>query len=241
MIHTERLAKFYSRIERSRSRKRISDFKNVLGFQGRRCGFFGMGKYHLPHWLQAAVAASGGLGLFLLAFLDSSFLPFPTINDLLLIDLCFESPRRMPYYAGMATVGSVVGSLVLYFLARKGGEAAFRSQAGSRADKIRHWVERNGFVSLMIAAVLPPPTPFKFFILAAGAFEMPVAQFVLALTIARAARFYGEGYLAVRYGNQATRFLVDHKLMILGVTVAVVSIFALGLRFLFQPPPEEQT
>ncbi len=80
-----------------------------------------MGKYKLPHWLQAAVAASGGLGLFLLAFLDSSFLPFPTINDLLLIDLCFESPRRMPYYAAMATLGSIVGSLFVYFIARKGG------------------------------------------------------------------------------------------------------------------------
>jgi membrane protein YqaA with SNARE-associated domain len=199
-----------------------------------------MGKYKLPHWLQAAVAASGGLGLFLLAFLDSSFLPFPTINDLLLIDLCFESPRRMPYYAAMATLGSIVGSLVLYFIARKGGEAAFRSQAGSRADKIRHWVERNGFVSMVIAAVLPPPTPFKFFVLAAGAFEMPLGQFVLSLVLARGARFYGEGYLAVRYGDQATRFLVDHKVGILLVTIVSLLVFSLGIKLLFRRAPEPQ-
>ena len=199
-----------------------------------------MGKYKLPHWLQAAVAASGGLGLFLLAFLDSSFLPFPTINDLLLIDLCFESPRRMPYYAAMATLGSIVGSLVLYFIARKGGEAAFRSQAGSRADKIRHWVERNGFVSMVIAAVLPPPTPFKFFVLAAGAFEMPLGQFVLSLVLARGARFYGEGYLAVRYGDQATRFLVDHKVSILLVTIVSLLVFSLGIKLLFRRAPGPQ-
>jgi membrane protein YqaA with SNARE-associated domain len=198
-----------------------------------------MGKYRLPHWLQAAIAASGGMGLFLLSFLDSSFLPFPTINDLLLIDLCFEYPRRMPYYAAMATLGSVVGSLVLYFLARKGGEAAFRSQAGSRADKIRHWVERNGFVSMVIAALLPPPTPFKFFVLAAGAFDMPVGQFVLALVTARGLRFYGEGYLAVRYGDQAIRFLNDHEVSILAITVGLVLLFSLGLRLLFRRPEQE--
>jgi membrane protein YqaA with SNARE-associated domain len=200
-----------------------------------------MGKYHLPHWLQAAVAASGGLGLFLVAFLDSSFVPFPTINDLLLIDLSYQSPAKMPYYAGMATVGSVVGSLVLYFLARKGGEAAFRKQAGGRADKIRHWVERNGFVSMVIGAVLPPPTPFKFFVLAAGAFEMPLGQFVAAMFLARGARFFGEGYLAVRYGDQATRYLLDHKVGILAVTVAVMLVFSLGVRLLFRPSPEQPT
>lgn len=199
-----------------------------------------MGKYKLPHWLQAAVAASGGLGLFLLAFLDSSFLPFPTVNDLLLIDLSYQSPRRMPYYAGMATLGSLIGSLLLYFLARKGGEAAFRSQAGSRAGKIRHWVERNGFVSMVLAAILPPPTPFKFFVLAAGAFEMPLGQFVLSLVLARAARFYGEGYLAVRYGDQATSFLADHKLVILGSAIALILVFSLGVKLVFRRAPEPQ-
>src|SRR5438045_550455 len=91
---------------------------------------------HLPHWLQAAVAAGGGLGLFLIAFLDSSVLTFPVINDLLVIDLSIRFPARMPYYATMATLGSVGGCVMLYYIARKGGEAMFRKQAGPRADKI---------------------------------------------------------------------------------------------------------
>src|ERR1017187_10067029 len=82
-------------------------------------------QFHLPHWLQAIVASAGGLGLFLIAFLDSSILTFPVINDLLLINLSVRYPARMPYYAAMATLGSVVGCLLLYFLARKGGEAMF--------------------------------------------------------------------------------------------------------------------
>ena len=186
------------------------------------------------------MAASGGAGLFVLAFLDSTFLPFPTVNDLILIDLCFGAPLRMPYYAAMATLGSVVGSVLLYFLARKGGEAAFQAQAGKRAAKIHLWVKRNGFVSLLIGAIMPPPTPFKFFVLAAGALEMPLGQFVLALVIARGVRFYGEGYLAVRYGAQAEVFLAQHKMAFLGATILSVLVLYLFIRLLFRPQPEPE-
>jgi membrane protein YqaA with SNARE-associated domain len=199
-----------------------------------------MGKYQLPPWLQAAVAASGGTGLFLVAFLDSTFLPFPTVNDLLLIDLCFATPLRMPYYAAMATFGSLVGSVLLYFIAKKGGEAAFHAKAGKRAAVIRHWVERNGFISLVIAALLPPPMPFKFFVLAAGALGMPLGQFVLALALARGARFYGEGYLAVRYGGQAADFVAQHKMGLVASTVISVLVLYLLMRLLFRPRPEPE-
>ena len=203
-------------------------------------GDFAMGKYQLPPWLQGAVAASGGTGLFLIAFLDSTFLPFPTVNDLLLIDLCFASPLRMPYYAAMATLGSLVGSLLLYFMAKRGGEAAFHAKAGKRAASIRHWVQRNGFISLVIAAVMPPPMPFKFFVLAAGALGMPLGQFVLALILARGARFYGEGYLAVRYGGQAERFLVQHKMAFVGSTLISVLVLYVLMRLLFRPRVEQE-
>src|ERR1700674_5441397 len=132
---------------------------------------------HLPQWLQATVAATGGLGLFLIAFLDSSVLTFPVINDLLLIDLSIRYPARMPYYAAMAIGGSVGGCVLLYYIARKGGEAMFRKQAGPQAEKIRVWINRNGFISITGVALLPPPTPFKAFVIAAGALEMPVRTF----------------------------------------------------------------
>ncbi len=184
-----------------------------------------MDKYHLPTWLLKAITVSGGFGLMGLSFLDSTILPFPSLNDLLLIDLCIESPLRMPYYAAMATLGSVAGSVLLYFLARKGEEAAFHKKAGSQAPKIHRWMEQNGFATVVVAALLPPPTPFKLFVLAAGALGMPFRTFLAAMSIARALRFFAEGYLAIRYGQQATRFLIAHSVGFAISTIAFILAF----------------
>lgn len=194
-------------------------------------------KIHLPHWLQAIVASAGGLGLFLIAFLDSSVLTFPVINDLLLIDLSIRNPARMPYYAAMTTLGSVGGCVLLYYIARKGGEAMFHKHAGPRAQQIRAWIKRNGFVSILVTALLPPPTPFKVFVIASGALEMPLQTFVLGLTAARAFRFFGEGFLAVKYGDQAGPFLATHKLEVVGIALLVVLCLFLLSRFAFRTRP----
>jgi membrane protein YqaA with SNARE-associated domain len=191
-----------------------------------------MGKYHLPNWLMAAITASGGFGLLLVGFLDSSFLPIPSINDLLLIDLCIRFPLRMPYYAAMSTVGSLAGSMVLFFIARKGGEAAFHKRAGLHGQRVHRWMERNGFVTLLVAALLPPPTPFKVFVLAAGVLEMPTRSFLTAMIIARGIRFFGEGYLAIRYGNQAAQFLAQHKLGFAIGALALVAVLYLIFRLI---------
>jgi membrane protein YqaA with SNARE-associated domain len=194
-------------------------------------------QFHLPHWLAAIIAATGGLGLFLIAFLDSSVLTFPVVNDLLLIDLSINHPARMPYYAAMTTLGSVAGCLLLYYLARKGGEAMFHKHAGPRARHIHAWINQNGFVSILLTALLPPPTPFKVFVIAAGALEMPVRTFVLGLIVARALRFFGEGFLAVKYGHQATLFLFTHKLEVAGATLGVVMCLYLLSHIAFRKHP----
>jgi len=159
----------------------------------------------------AFAGALGAPGLFLISFLDSSVLTFPIINDLLLIELCIQHPTRMAFYALMAASGSVLGCVLLYFIARKGGEAFFHRKAGDRAGAIRHWVEQNGFIGVLMAALLPPPTPFKFFVLAAAVFEVPLWSFTTAIALARGIRYFGMGYLAIRYGNDALPFLKSHK------------------------------
>jgi membrane protein YqaA with SNARE-associated domain len=182
---------------------------------------------NLSGWKQKIVAFAGGLGapgLFLISFLDSSVLTFPVINDLLLIDLSVQRPARMALYASMAALGSVLGCVLLYFLARKGGEALFRRKAGTRAETIRHWVERNGFGGMLVAALLPPPTPFKFFVLAAGVFEAPLISFTSAIALARVFRYFGIGYLAVRYGAQALPYLRGHRLLVVSLVVALVAV-----------------
>ena len=199
----------------------------------------------LSSWKKKIVAFAGTLGapgLFLISFLDSSVLTFPVINDLLLIELSIEHPARMPLYAFMAAAGSVLGCLLLYFIARKGGEALFHRKAGKRAAVIRHWVEQNGFIGMLMAALLPPPTPFKIFVFAAGVFEVRLWSFTAAISLARAIRYFGMGYLAVRYGNDALPFLKDHKLEASVVIVLFVLLSYLISRVILgRKPPVEDT
>jgi membrane protein YqaA with SNARE-associated domain len=180
----------------------------------------------LSVWKQKIIFFAGSLGapgLFLISFLDSSVLSFPIINDLLLIQLSITRPQRMPLYAVAAAVGSVLGCVLLYFIAYKGGEAFFQKNAGVHGHAVRHWVEQNGFAGMLVAALLPPPTPFKIFVFAAGVFEVPLASFTLAITIARLLRYFAIGFLAVKYGPDALPYLEHHKLQ---VAVAVILFVA---------------
>jgi membrane protein YqaA with SNARE-associated domain len=197
----------------------------------------------LSVWKQEIVVFAGTLGapgLFLISFLDSSVLTFPIINDLLLIELSMQRPARMALYAFMTSLGSVLGCVLLYFIARKGGEAYFRRKAGSRASAIKHWVEKNGFGGMLVAALLPPPTPFKFFVFAAGVFEVPLMSYVSAISMARLIRYFGVGYLAVRYGNDALPFLGRHKVQVAIFLVLFVTLSYLASRLILREQPKEK-
>ena len=198
--------------------------------------------FQLNTWKQKIIGFAGALGapgLFLISFLDSSVLTFPVINDLLLIELSIEHPARMSLYALMAATGSVLGCVLLYFIARKGGEAFFHRKAGERGAAIRHWVEENGFVGMLIAALLPPPTPFKIFVFAAGVFEVPLWSYVSAITLARVIRYFGIGYLAIRYGHDALPYLKDHKLEAAVVIILFVLLSYLISRVILRHKPQQ--
>lgn len=188
-------------------------------------------------WKQKVIlfaGAWGAPGLFLISFLDSSVLSFPVINDLLLIQLSIDKPARMPLYAAAATLGSVLGCVVLYYIARKGGESFFHKNAGVHGAAVRHWVEQNGFVGMLVAALLPPPTPFKVFVFAAGVFEVPIGSFTLAVLIARVLRYFTVGYLAMRYGHYALPYLAQHKLQVGIVLILFVAASYLLSRVLLR-------
>lgn len=200
-----------------------------------------------PPWLQALVASLGGFGIFAAAFLDASVLSLPVINDILVIRLSIQNPAAMPLYASMATLGSLAGCLLLYYLAKKGGELMFHKRVGPRAARIRAWVQRNAFLSIAVPSILPPPMPFKAFVLAAGVFQMPIKIFVVALVVGRGFRYFAEGVLAVRYGADATRYLIQNKLAFTLIITAVLVTSYLLTRFIFrvthhesQPPAAPQ-
>jgi len=189
--------------------------------------------HKLKLWVQGAAATMGGGGLFLLAFFDSSVLSFPLVTDGLMIELAVTHPKRMPYYAAMAAIGSLAGCIWLYLLARKGGEAYFRRHAGTGSARVRKWVEKNAFLTVFIPGVLPPPCPFKVFVLAEGVFQVPLRTFVLALLLGRGIRYFGEGILAVRYGDEALRIMATHgALFALSVIATLLALFLAG-RWLF--------
>ena len=174
----------------------------------------------------------GGVGLFVIALLDSSFLSFPQVNDLLIIVLSTKYPARMPYYAGMTTIGSLIGCYLLYGVARRGGEVFLRKRIKGRyADRAIALYQRHGLLAVVVPALLPPPVPFKVFVLLAGAASVSPVRFGIAVAIGRGIRYFGQGYLAVLYGEQAAEFMRDHGTAI-GIGLAAAAL-VLGVAVFF--------
>jgi membrane protein YqaA with SNARE-associated domain len=180
--------------------------------------------------IQTWAAELGGIGLFVIAALDSSFLSFPQVNDLLIIYLSTRYPERMPYYASMTTAGSLVGCFVLYAVARTGGEVFLRKRfSAARVDRGMALYQRFGLLAVVVPSLLPPPTPFKIFVLMAGAAAVAPWRFGLAIVIGRGIRYFGQGYLAVRYGERAVEMVKTHGTEV-GVGLAGLAL-AIGLAY----------
>jgi membrane protein YqaA with SNARE-associated domain len=178
-------------------------------------------------WVQTAALGLGAPGLFIVAFLDSSFLSLPEINDLLLVWMVTQHKSRMVLYATSATLGSIAGCLVLYYVGRKGGDALVRRRFHSASvDRAVATVQRYGVMAVLIPSLLPPPAPFKIFVLLAGVAGINVTRFAVAIGIGRGLRYFGEGLLAIWYGDQAIQFIHDNSRT---VGLAAVTLLAAGL------------
>jgi membrane protein YqaA with SNARE-associated domain len=164
-----------------------------------------------------------------MSFLDSSFIPFPGINDLALIVLASQHPARAPFYALLSTLGSLLGCYVIYGIARAGGSSWGRS-ASHNVPRARRWVERNDFVAMLVTALLPPPAPLKIFVIAAGALRMHALRFGAALLVGRSLRFLAEAWLGAHYGAQAEAFVKKNITWVSLVAILLV----IGLTFLFR-------
>ncbi len=176
--------------------------------------------------LQAALIAYGALGLFLIALLDAALIPLPGGPDVVVIALSHHSHAMMPVYVAVAILGSTIGSLLLYSIALRGGQRALLKISTPQRERATRLVGRYDFWALLVAAVLPPPFPFKVFVLSAGAFRMKLWRFIGALVVGRGFRFILEGTLAVVYGEAAIDILKEHYAKIgLGVAAVVLVIF----------------
>ncbi len=162
-------------------------------------------------WIEGFALTLGAPGLFLVSFLDSSFISLPEVTDLLLVWMVAQHPYRVVLYASMATLGSIAGCYVIYVIARKGGEAFVRRRFHERhVDRSLDLFQRYGIWALIVPAVLPPPAPFKVFVLMAGVAGMSSARFISAVAIGRGARYFIEAVLALWYGRAAIAFLNEN-------------------------------
>ena len=188
----------------------------------------------IVRWLEAFTSSLGGPGLFLVAFLDSSFLSLPEINDVLVVLMVTRNEELMPYYAAMATLGSITGCLVLYVLGRKGGEAILQKRfSGPRVEKAMGLFRRFGVLAIIVPALLPPPAPFKVFVLLSGVTRVPWPRFCGAVAVGRGVRYFGEGLLAVRYGDEAVELLRANGPLV-SLVLAVVVLLGVGTYILMR-------
>lgn len=173
--------------------------------------------------------ALGGPGLFVIAFLDSSFISLPQINDFLVVLMVLQEPDWMPYYAAMATLGSIAGCYAIYYIAERGGEAFIRKRLKpGHVERALGLYKRHGLLALMIPAILPPPAPFKLFVLLAGVAKVRPLQFVTAIALARGARYLALGFLTIRYGEAAMELMQTRGREGALWLVAIIAVGALG-------------
>jgi len=171
-----------------------------------------------------------------LAMCDSSFFSLPEINDVLLMTFAINEPGSMVKFAVLTTLGSLIGCALLYSVGRKGGERFLRKTfADERLAKVQSWYQRHGILAVIIPSLLPPPTPFKIFVLSAGTFGISWPKFLIAIVIGRSIRYFSEGILAVMYGPAAIEFVQRNygKLglgMVVLILLGVVVFFSLGRR-----------
>ena len=178
--------------------------------------------------IQALAMSMGAPGIFLVAFLDSSILSLPEIADLLVIYMVTKRPSLFLLYVGSATIGSLLGCLLLYFIGKKGGAALVHKRFDSAAvGRTLDAFRRHGIMAVLVPSVLPPPMPFKPFVLLAGVADISATRFAVAILIGRGARYTFEGLLALWYGEKALAFMRDH-----GIQVAIGAIAVLVLGFL---------
>jgi membrane protein YqaA with SNARE-associated domain len=168
--------------------------------------------------------AYGPLGLFGIALLDSALIPLPGGPDVVMILLSKGRPAWMPIYAAAATLGSVVGCVILYYISRRAGRRALERFSEKKQARVKQLIDRYDVLSVLVVSVLPPPFPFKLFIITCGVLRLSIMRFALAIAFGRAFRFLLEGYLAVNYGDQAENLFRQYFPWI-GIGLAILIIF----------------
>lgn len=189
------------------------------------------------------LSAYGVLGMFVISFLDSTFVPIPSGPDLLLTKLAVENyqyPLKLIQLVLAASIGSTIGCTILYLIAKKGGEKVLQKVNPEKRKKIANFLGRYDALALVIASILPPPFPFKPFILCAGVFNFKLSRFILGLLVGRTLRFGVLGVLAFYFGEAARDIMAKYGLKLLLVFIAGLATLYL-VKFLLDKRRSPET
>jgi membrane protein YqaA with SNARE-associated domain len=162
----------------------------------------------------------GVLGLFIISFIESIFSPI--LPDLLLVPMALSVPEKAIYYSIIATVGSVLGGIVGYFVGNKYGILAVKKYVPNKyVEKISGWLEQYGGWAIFLAALAP--IPYKFVSISSGVFRINMVVFLIASVFGRGKRFLLEGILIFYYGPQAIELIKTYSnAFMIGVTIFIV-------------------
>lgn len=167
----------------------------------------------------------GPFGLLAIAFLDSLFIPMPGGVDAVLLLLAASRPSWVLIYVAAATVGSTAGCVGLYKVSQRAGHRALRRFSEKKQKRVKDLIDRYDVLSVLVASLLPPPFPFKLFVVSAGVFRLNLMRFTIAIAAGRTFRYLLEGYLAARYGEHAKEILSRYYPAI-GIGLALLIIIA---------------
>lgn len=183
------------------------------------------------HSLTATLLGWGPQGLLLLGFLDSAGIPIVGGVDALLLALAAEEPRQAYWAACLATVGSLAGSLLLFWIARKGGEVLLMKHVASGTGARMHlWFQRYGLITVFIPAISPFPLPMKVPVFCAGALQVRWLYFAVTVFTARAIRYAALAFLGHVYGHQAFLYIKTHGWQVVLIALGIAVVAAAGLR-----------
>lgn len=167
---------------------------------------------HVGGILQWAAQELRGPGIMLVAIADSSFFSIPEGNDFLIVALSINASwGKMAYYVAMTIAGSICGCLLLYSVGRRGGAPLLKRKFPRKdIERAERLYEKYGLLTVAVPCILPPPCPFKVFVLTAGVFRLKVSEFIIAIVIGRTVRYSMWGILAVLYGNSVKLYMQDN-------------------------------
>ena len=184
-------------------------------------------------WIFRLLVPLGIWGPFAVAFADSALLGMPV--DAVVAAYVYNDRRHFLLYVILASLGSAIGSIPLYLLGYLGGEKVLRKRISEqRFQEIHASFERHEFWALMFPGMLPPPTPFKVFVLGAAVFEMRFRDFLAAVFAGRFVRFMVLSLLTLWFGPQIVdltgKLFRQHFYSVLGAVVAGVAVWLLLRR-----------